>query len=66
MQAVTPLQWLEDKSTTDIRSPPDVRKQTMGMPPNYVHSLDSSHMMLTALFCERYECQLFYFFDQPP
>ena len=26
----------------------------MGMPPNYVHSLDSTHMMLTSLFCERY------------
>ena len=28
-------------------------KQKNGFPPNYIHSLDSSHMMLTALFCER-------------
>ncbi|CAK9315095.1 unnamed protein product [Citrullus colocynthis] len=29
----------------------DVRKQRTAFPPNYVHSLDGSHMMLTALAC---------------
>ncbi|KAK3105014.1 hypothetical protein FSP39_015177 [Pinctada imbricata] len=28
-------------------------KQKNGFPPNFVHSLDSSHMMLTALYCWR-------------
>lgn len=28
-------------------------KQKNAFPPNFVHSLDSSHMMLTSLFCER-------------
>lgn len=27
-------------------------KQRTAFPPNYVHSLDSSHMMLTALYCQ--------------
>jgi len=38
---------------TDMSLPPDSRKQRMAMPPNYVHSLDSTHMMLTALHCQR-------------
>ncbi|KAG6599139.1 DNA-directed RNA polymerase 3, chloroplastic, partial [Cucurbita argyrosperma subsp. sororia] len=29
----------------------DVRKQRTAFPPNFVHSLDGSHMMLTALAC---------------
>lgn len=28
-------------------------KQRNAFPPNFIHSLDSSHMMLTALFCQR-------------
>ena len=28
-------------------------KQRNAFPPNFVHSLDSSHMMLTSLFCQR-------------
>lgn len=28
-------------------------KQKTAFPPNYIHSLDSSHMMLTSLFCQR-------------
>lgn len=28
-------------------------KQRNAFPPNFIHSLDSSHMMLTALECER-------------
>lgn len=32
---------------------PNVMKQKNAFPPNFVHSLDSSHMMLTSMFCER-------------
>ena len=28
-------------------------RQKTAFPPNYIHSLDSSHMMLTALACKR-------------
>lgn len=28
-------------------------KQRNAFPPNFIHSLDSSHMMLTALHCQR-------------
>lgn len=28
-------------------------KQKSAFPPNYIHSLDSSHMMLTSLYCQR-------------
>ena len=31
---------------------PNSRKQKNGFPPNFIHSLDSTHMMLTALHCE--------------
>jgi len=31
---------------------PSSRKQMNSMPPNYVHSIDSTHMMLTALHCQ--------------
>lgn len=31
---------------------PHFMKQKNGFPPNYIHSLDSSHMMLTAIHCE--------------
>ncbi|XP_015791535.1 DNA-directed RNA polymerase, mitochondrial [Tetranychus urticae] len=32
---------------------PNMIKQRNAFPPNFIHSLDSSHMMLTALECER-------------
>ncbi|KAJ3645908.1 hypothetical protein Zmor_023531 [Zophobas morio] len=32
---------------------PNVMKQKNAFPPNFIHSLDSSHMMLTSLYCER-------------
>lgn len=49
----TNLQWLllKVKGLPDI--PPDSRKQRGAFPPNFVHSLDSTHMMLTALYCQR-------------
>jgi DNA-directed RNA polymerase len=31
----------------------DSNKQKNGCPPNYIHSLDASHMMLTSLYCEK-------------
>ncbi|XP_033051236.1 DNA-directed RNA polymerase, mitochondrial isoform X1 [Trachypithecus francoisi] len=37
----------------DISQKPNTRKQKNGFPPNFIHSLDSSHMMLTALHCYR-------------
>lgn len=32
---------------------PNNRKEKSAFPPNFIHSLDSSHMMLTSLNCER-------------
>lgn len=37
----------------DLFSKPNVVKQKNAFPPNFIHSLDSSHMMLTSLHCER-------------
>ncbi|CAF5188863.1 unnamed protein product, partial [Rotaria magnacalcarata] len=34
-------------------SRPNTTKQKNAFPPNYVHSLDSTHMMMTALQCAR-------------
>lgn len=31
----------------------NMSKQKTAFPPNYIHSLDSCHMMLTSLFCQR-------------
>ena len=33
--------------------PVNVGKQTSAFPPNYVHSLDSSHMMYTSEVCKQ-------------
>ena len=33
---------------------PNAMKQKNAFPPNFIHSLDSTHMMLTALYCLRY------------
>ena len=38
-------------NTTDAKVPPDPMKQKSAFPPNYVHSLDSTHMMYTANAC---------------
>ena len=48
----TPLQLIK------IRVParemlPNLVKQKGGFPPNFIHSLDSCHMMLTALYCQK-------------
>ncbi|XP_023141143.2 DNA-directed RNA polymerase, mitochondrial [Amphiprion ocellaris] len=35
----------------DTKQSPDTVKQKNAFPPNFIHSLDSTHMMLTALHC---------------
>ncbi|XP_036223862.2 DNA-directed RNA polymerase, mitochondrial isoform X2 [Bactrocera oleae] len=37
----------------DMYEKPNVMKQKNAFPPNFIHSLDSSHMMLTSLYCEQ-------------
>lgn len=38
-----------------ICRPPSLMKQKNAFPPNFVHSLDSTHMLLTSLHCQRCE-----------
>uniref|UniRef100_A0A8C3VR43 DNA-directed RNA polymerase n=1 Tax=Catagonus wagneri TaxID=51154 RepID=A0A8C3VR43_9CETA len=47
------LQNLSFSSSVDTSQKPNTLKQKNGFPPNFIHSLDSSHMMLTALHCYR-------------
>uniref|UniRef100_A0A914HXC6 DNA-directed RNA polymerase n=1 Tax=Globodera rostochiensis TaxID=31243 RepID=A0A914HXC6_GLORO len=42
-----------EKQGTGLIFRPVTTKQTSAFPPNFVHSLDSTHMMLTALHCYR-------------
>lgn len=44
---------LEEYFKTDMYERPNVMKQKNAFPPNFIHSLDSSHMMLTSLHCEQ-------------
>lgn len=44
---------MSEKITMDLHSKPNVMKQKNAFPPNFIHSLDSTHMMLTSLHCER-------------
>lgn len=37
----------------DQTDPVNRRKQLQGFPPNFIHSLDASHMLLSALQCDR-------------
>ncbi|XP_030365054.1 DNA-directed RNA polymerase, mitochondrial [Strigops habroptila] len=46
------MQNLSVKSTSSNQKP-DTVKQKNAFPPNFIHSLDSTHMMLTALHCLR-------------
>ncbi|XP_033926596.1 DNA-directed RNA polymerase, mitochondrial isoform X1 [Melopsittacus undulatus] len=46
------MQNLSVKSTHSNQKP-DTVKQKNAFPPNFIHSLDSTHMMLTALHCLR-------------
>ncbi|XP_066889377.1 DNA-directed RNA polymerase, mitochondrial isoform X9 [Kogia breviceps] len=47
------LQSLTVSSSVDTSQKPNTLKQKNGFPPNFIHSLDSSHMILTALHCYR-------------
>uniref|UniRef100_A0A4X2JM82 DNA-directed RNA polymerase n=1 Tax=Vombatus ursinus TaxID=29139 RepID=A0A4X2JM82_VOMUR len=38
---------------SDVSQKPNTLKQKNAFPPNFIHSLDSTHMMLTALYCHR-------------
>ncbi|OCU00680.1 hypothetical protein XELAEV_18006459mg [Xenopus laevis] len=45
------LQVVNLQSSHDVNERPDTMKQKNAFPPNFIHSLDSTHMMLTALHC---------------
>ncbi|XP_036970884.1 DNA-directed RNA polymerase, mitochondrial [Acanthopagrus latus] len=45
------MQHINLKISHDIKERPDTVKQKNAFPPNFIHSLDSTHMMLTALHC---------------
>ncbi|XP_075062200.1 DNA-directed RNA polymerase, mitochondrial [Mixophyes fleayi] len=45
------LQAVYMANTHDVNQQPDTMKQKNAFPPNFIHSLDSTHMMLTALHC---------------
>ncbi|XP_006876764.1 PREDICTED: DNA-directed RNA polymerase, mitochondrial [Chrysochloris asiatica] len=47
------LQSMTFNYTSDCSQRPNTLKQKNGFPPNFIHSLDSTHMMLTALHCYR-------------
>lgn len=49
----TILQCMNLADSADPSQPADVRRQVMALPPNYVHSLDSSHMLMTASACRQ-------------
>lgn len=44
---------LNARASMDMYEKPNIMKQKNAFPPNFIHSLDSSHMMLTSLHCER-------------
>lgn len=44
---------LDENFAIDMFSKPNILKQKNAFPPNFIHSLDSSHMMLTSLNCEK-------------
>jgi DNA-directed RNA polymerase len=37
----------------DLSKTPNTMKQRNAFPPNFIHSLDSCHMMLTSVYCEK-------------
>lgn len=50
---VTVLQNVVARDVGDPTQPVSRARQRSAFPPNYIHSLDSSHMFLTALACKR-------------
>ncbi|XP_020649818.3 DNA-directed RNA polymerase, mitochondrial [Pogona vitticeps] len=49
----TKMQAVNLKFSCDTNQKPNTMKQKNAFPPNFIHSLDSTHMMLTALHCHR-------------
>ncbi|XP_063057462.1 DNA-directed RNA polymerase, mitochondrial [Engraulis encrasicolus] len=47
------IQLLNLQISHDASMKPDTVKQKNAFPPNFIHSLDSTHMMLTSLYCYR-------------
>ncbi|KAL8177892.1 UNVERIFIED_CONTAM: hypothetical protein K2H54_022978 [Gekko kuhli] len=47
------MQTVNLNSRHDTSQKPDTVKQKNAFPPNFIHSLDSTHMMLTSLHCHR-------------
>ncbi|XP_007952775.1 DNA-directed RNA polymerase, mitochondrial [Orycteropus afer afer] len=47
------MQSMTFNHSSDSSQRPNTLKQKNGFPPNFIHSLDSTHMMLTALHCYR-------------
>ncbi|XP_071343586.1 DNA-directed RNA polymerase, mitochondrial [Trachinotus anak] len=45
------MQHINLQINHDTKERPDTVKQKNAFPPNFIHSLDSTHMMLTALHC---------------
>ncbi|XP_031724133.1 DNA-directed RNA polymerase, mitochondrial isoform X3 [Anarrhichthys ocellatus] len=45
------MQHINLQISHDSKERPDTVKQKNAFPPNFIHSLDSTHMMLTALHC---------------
>ncbi|XP_023809859.2 DNA-directed RNA polymerase, mitochondrial [Oryzias latipes] len=45
------IQHINLQISHDSKERPDTVKQKNAFPPNFIHSLDSTHMMLTALHC---------------
>ncbi|XP_056132232.1 DNA-directed RNA polymerase, mitochondrial [Lampris incognitus] len=45
------IQMLNIEISHDLKERPDTVKQKNAFPPNFIHSLDSTHMMLTSLHC---------------
>lgn len=44
---------VQEQFNVDTFERPNIVKQKNAFPPNFIHSLDSSHMMLTSLHCEK-------------
>lgn len=44
---------MDEETITDQTKNPNCMKQRNAFPPNFIHSLDACHMMLTAIYCER-------------
>ncbi|XP_038136706.1 DNA-directed RNA polymerase, mitochondrial isoform X1 [Cyprinodon tularosa] len=45
------MQHINLQISHDAKERPDTVKQKNAFPPNFIHSLDSTHMMLTSLYC---------------